>query len=78
MDEQSKATLEAILATDVNALTDEDRAFLRARRSYIPLHLQETYASVLDEAPQTVEALTEPIEPSEQEEAPKKTKKSKV
>jgi len=35
MDESSRLTLEEILSRDINSLTDYDKAFLRARRSYL-------------------------------------------
>ena len=52
MDEQSKATLDAILATEPAALTDADKDFLRARRSYLSEEQKAVYADVLADQPQ--------------------------
>lgn len=49
MDEQSKATLDAILAQEPAALTDADKDFLRARRSYLSEEQKAVYAEVLAE-----------------------------
>jgi hypothetical protein len=49
MDEQSKATLDAILANEPAALTEADIAFLRARRSYLTEEQKAVYAEVLSE-----------------------------
>ncbi len=51
MDEQSKATLEQILATEVAALTDAEKDFLRARRSYLNEEQKHVYAEVLADVP---------------------------
>lgn len=47
MDEQSKATLDAILAQEPAALSESDKGFLRARRSYLTEHQMSVFAEVL-------------------------------
>lgn len=73
MDAQSKETLDAILATEPAALTDADKAFLRARRSYLSEEQKAVYADVLAEQPE--EASSEESQPESEPQAPKKAKK---
>jgi hypothetical protein len=47
MDEQSKKMLDDILAQEPAALTDADKAFLRARSSYLNEEQRSVYAEVL-------------------------------
>lgn len=63
MDEQSRATLDAILAQEPAALTEEDKAFLRARRSYLSTVQADRYEEVLSEV--TTEEQTSPEVASE-------------
>jgi len=77
MDQESQAMLDAILAKEPAALTDEDKAFLRARRSYLNTEQRTIYAEVLADVPgepATEEAKTDETEP----EATKKGKKAKT
>lgn len=75
MDEQSKARLDEILAKEVAALTDADKEFLRARRSYLTESQKIDYSEVLGEQPAEEKASTD--EPAEGE-APKKAKPKKA
>ena len=61
MDAQSKAMLDEILAQEPAALTDADKAFLRARRSYLTEEHRHVYAEALEqpEAEQADEASKE-------------------
>jgi hypothetical protein len=81
MDEQSKAKLDAILATEPAALTDEDKAFLRARSSYLTINQREVYAEVLsapEVTPEVDQATSEATsEVTEQESSADTTPKSK-
>lgn len=49
MDEQSKAKLDEILAKEPAALTDAEKEFLRARRSYLGQGQLDNYAEALQE-----------------------------
>jgi len=66
MDDQSKKTLDEILAKEPAALTDADKEFLRARRSYLNEEQRVVYAEALGE--QSVQDLAEP-EPNEGEQS---------
>ena len=80
MDEQSKATLDAILAIEPAALTEADIAFLRARRSYLTEEQRSVYAEVLSEQPEadaSGESKTEPSEESSSTEEQPKTRKGR-
>lgn len=80
MDDKSKEMLDEILAKEPAALTDSDKAFLRARRSYLNGEQQAVYAEVLE---QTFEPEPEVEESQEAEstekivEAPKRGRKAK-
>lgn len=74
MDEQSRKMLDEILAQEPAALTDADKAFLRARRSYLSEEQKAVYAEALAEQPEVSE---ESPEAEVLEEAPKKARKSK-
>lgn len=50
MDELSQQRFEKLLASDINALNADDRAFLRARRAYISREDRKRLQSVLKEA----------------------------
>jgi len=50
MDEQARKTLDEILAKEPAALTDEDKGFMRARRSYLTEEQKAVFAEVLAEA----------------------------
>lgn len=80
MDEQSKSMLDEILAQEPAALTDADKAFLRARRSYLSEEQKAVYAEVLAEQPEA--GSSEADEKSEAEgfkpEAPKRGHKTKT
>lgn len=52
MDEQSRKTLDEILAKEPAALTEADEAFMRARRSYLSEEQKAVFADVLAEAPE--------------------------
>lgn len=58
MDETSRQVLDEILAQEPAALTDADKDFLRARRSYLTEEQRHVYADVLAED-QTFEPDTE-------------------
>jgi hypothetical protein len=73
MDPQSKATLDAILATEPAALTDADKDFLRARRSYLSEEHRAVYADVLAE--QSEAESSEESQADSEPKAPKKAKK---
>jgi len=47
MDEKSKAEQDRILALEAAALTEPDKAFLRARASYVPEDQLKQYAEIL-------------------------------
>jgi hypothetical protein len=74
MDEQSQKMLDEILAQEPAALTDADKAFLRARSSYLNEEQRSVYAEVLSEQPH---AEAPSVEDGENE-SPKKAKKAKV
>lgn len=82
MDEQSKAKLDAILAIEPNALTEEDKAFIRARSSYLTIPQREVYAEVLS-APEVTEQTTPEVtsevtvQESSPDEKPRRTRKTK-
>jgi len=59
MDPKSQETLDNILTKSLEALTEDDKAFLRARRSYLNKSQIETYEDVLSEVP----APKEEVEP---------------
>jgi hypothetical protein len=52
MDEQSKRMLEKIVAKEVSSLSDADKAFLRARRSYLSPLEEKRFAEVLKDKKQ--------------------------
>jgi hypothetical protein len=68
MDEQSKKMLDEILAQEPAALTDSDKAFLRARSSYLNEEQRSVYAEVLAEGQESVssEQTSEESEAAEQ------------
>ncbi len=70
MDEQSKKMLDEILAQEPAALTDADKAFLRARRSYLTEEQRHVYAEALSEQ-QEAEQANETSEESEAAEQPR-------
>jgi hypothetical protein len=70
MDTESKAKLDAILATEPAALTDEDKAFLRARSSYLTVNQREVYAEALSELAPEVIAKREATEAQAETKAP--------
>lgn len=47
MDQESKKILDGILAKEVSALDENEKGFLRARRSYLSNADKERYADVL-------------------------------
>lgn len=51
MDIQSRTMLDEILAKEPAALTDGDKAFLRARQDYLSGEQRNVYAEVLAEQP---------------------------
>ena len=52
MDQASREMLDEILAKQPAALTDADKDFLRARRSYLGEEQRHVYAEVLSEQPE--------------------------
>ena len=52
MDAKSKEMLDAILAKEPAALTDADKAFLKARRSYLNEEQRHVYAEALAQQPE--------------------------
>lgn len=48
MDQITKETLETILAKDKDALSEEERQFLMARRSYLNDEQRERYADMIE------------------------------
>jgi|GEM_PF-5324251 len=62
LDPQVTETLKRILAKDLVELTDHDKAFLRARKSYVGRSSREKFASVFDEVPQEKPAEPENVE----------------
>ncbi len=80
MDDTSKATLDEILAKEPAALTDADKDFLRARRSYLNGEQQAVYAEVLAEQPEagSSEAGEEGNAEGSGPEALKRVRKAKV
>ena len=76
MDELSKATLDAILAQEPAALTDADKAFLRARSSYLNEEQRSVYAEVLAEGQESVN--TEQTSEESEAEQPKARKSRKA
>ena len=67
MNEASRKMLDEILAKDIGELTDEDRAIIRARASYLTEEQRHNYADVLAEGQVSTEV----------EEVAPKSKKSK-
>lgn len=49
MDQESKARLDEITAKELAALTEDDKAFMRARSSYLTGDQREVFAEVLDQ-----------------------------
>lgn len=58
MDAESQKTLDEILAKEPAALTDADKEFLKARRSYLNEEQRVVYAEALGD--QSVQDLAEP------------------
>lgn len=56
MNPEAEELLKKILAKDLNDLTDGDKGFLRARRSYLTKEQENTYRNILKQK-------DEPIEP---------------
>lgn len=83
LDEASRVELERILAIEPIALTDSEKAFLRARRDYLTSDQRAVYAEALDtetEAKLSQDAdkpSPKPVDESEEAPAPNKAKKSK-
>ena len=75
MDAQSKAKLDEILAKEPAAMTEDDKAFLRARRSYLTESQQIDLADVLADFTPEPEVDEEPEAPTE---APKRGRKLKA
>lgn len=48
MDERSKERLQQILLKDLTTLTKEDKAFLKARQSYLTIDQKSAYKYILD------------------------------
>jgi len=48
MDPKSQETFDRIVSLDPESLTDQDRDFLRARRSYLTPAQEKAFAGVLD------------------------------
>lgn len=71
MDDQSRATLDAILAQEPAALSESDKAFLRARRSYLNAEQVDRFAEVLADAEPEETKESSPVE-DQADEAPKK------
>jgi len=71
MDEQSEVMLKEILSQEPAALTDADKAFLRARRSYLSEEQKAVYAEVLAEQPEAEQADETASEESEATEQPR-------
>lgn len=65
MDEASKRTLDDILAKKPEALSETEKAVLRARRSYLTESQKRDFAGVLEEeeAPKEPKAPKAPKEP---------------
>lgn len=59
MDSVSQAKLDRLLATDISSLTETDKSFLRARKSYIPNKKQQELKSVLQGTDPVVEPAAE-------------------
>ena len=55
MDEVSQARFDAIMAKDLSSLTEADKSFLRARKTYIPNKKQQELKSVLGGTDEVVE-----------------------
>jgi hypothetical protein len=73
MDTESKAKLDAILAIEPAALTDEDKVFLRARSSYLTVNQREVYAEVLSELSPEVIAKREATDAQTEQRTPEAT-----
>lgn len=87
MDQESQKMLDQILAKEPAALTDEDKAFLRARSSYLNEEQQAVYSEVLAQRQEfNSEPLNEPepstdsaqSEEATEEQPVKKSNKSKL
>jgi hypothetical protein len=74
MDAKSKEMLDEILAKEPAAMTDADKGFLRARRSYLNEEQKAVYAEVLADHPEAEETASEESET----EQPKARKSSKA
>lgn len=59
MDPVSQAKLDRLLATDIGSLTETDKSFLRARKTYIPNKKQQELKSVLGGSDPVVEPVEE-------------------
>ena len=57
MNKEAKEYLDKILTIDPKNLTDEQIAFLRARRSYLKTAQLEEYASILETKPPKTETV---------------------
>lgn len=78
MDAQSKAMLDEILAQEPAALTDADKAFLRARCSYLSEEQKAVYAEALADQTEIDEPTPEEPEAAEQPQARKGRKVSEA
>ncbi len=58
MDSVSQARFDAIIAKDLSSLTEADKSFLRARKTYIPNKKQKELKDILGEP----DAVVEPVE----------------
>jgi hypothetical protein len=63
MNQEAQEVFDRIVALDLHELTDDDKAFLRARASYLSKEQSEKFTSVL-----------KPVIELEDEETPKKKK----
>jgi hypothetical protein len=76
MDQESRKMLDEILAQEPAALTDADKAFLRARSSYLNEEQRSVYAEVLAEGQES--ASTEQTSEESEAEQPKARKARKA
>jgi hypothetical protein len=63
MDEDTKKYFDTVVAKDVNDLTPQDKAFLRARYDYLDRHNRKRLDPILqtkDPEPEVVEEPTDP------------------
>lgn len=63
LDPTVQIELDRIQSKDVNELTDNDEAFLRARRDYLGRNARKKYAHILDQKPEQPSnpPVTEPV-----------------